>query len=412
VSDHSWQPQNLIEIAARPPEPPTIGGLLYPAKRTLISGETESLKTFLAAILAKAEMDVGLTVAWADLDAMGPGEVLSRLRALGVPDSTIAQQFLYYEPTETLKVGRLDDVCALICERAVRLFVVDAFNPMLSLHGLDPHSTSDVETFWREIATPITEAGAAPTLLDHVTKDSDRRGKYAYGSERKASGAIVHIGARTLEPLTRGGTGRTVLTTHKDRPGFLPRPTLGRLVLASDGEQITYEIEADRSRDGDKFRPTVLMERVSRTLELQDEPVSQRWVEQNVKGSGDGLRSAISCLIDEGYVAKDETKRGWKLTSQRAYRESDDPVLKWEEETASPARLHRVPDLTSVPPDPTASPRPLLTEDADARRAATASHESVATASLFSVEEVSAPLFTDAEVDDFLADLADRGGEA
>lgn len=76
---HSWQPSSLIARAAEPPEPPTIGGLLYPAKRTLLSGETESLKTWLALILAKAEMDAGYPVGWADLDAMGAAVLGGRL---------------------------------------------------------------------------------------------------------------------------------------------------------------------------------------------------------------------------------------------------------------------------------------------------------------------------------------------
>ena len=164
--EHSWAPSSLIARAANPPEPPTIGGLLYPAKRTLLSGETDSLKTWFALILAKAELDAGFSVAWADLDAMGAGELLSRLQALGVNDEVIDERFLYYEPSERLVDDLLEDVCGEIARRGIRLFVVDAFNPMLNLHGLDPGSTSDIETFWREVATPITVAGAAPTLLD------------------------------------------------------------------------------------------------------------------------------------------------------------------------------------------------------------------------------------------------------
>jgi hypothetical protein len=375
VSEHSWQPRSLIDIAAEPPEPPTIGGLLYPGKRILLSGETESCKTWLALILSKAEMDVGLAVAWADLDAMGAGELLSRLRTLDVPDETIARRFLYYEPTEALKAGRLDDVCALLRERAVRLFVIDAFNPILNLHGLDPNKTTEVETFWREVADPIAQTGAAPTLLDHVAKGADRSSKYAYGSERKASGAIVHIGFRTIEAFKRGGTGRTLLATHKDRPGFLPRPTIGRLVLVSDGERITYELEPDRSREGDKFRPTFLMERISRTLEMHTEAVSKNWVEKNVEGKTDAKRTALDCLIDEGYVARDETNRGSQLTSARPYREADDPVLKWADENAdetSPQpRPNLAPDLTSVIPDPTSPPRPPRKRGEGENRSAT-----------------------------------------
>ena len=117
-------------------------------------------------------MDAGYSVAWADLDAMGAAELLSRLRALGVDDDVIDQRFLYYEPAERLVDDVLEDVTADISERAIRLFVVDAFNPMLSLHGLDPNSTPDIETFWREVADPICRAGAAPTLLDHVAKNA------------------------------------------------------------------------------------------------------------------------------------------------------------------------------------------------------------------------------------------------
>ena len=47
-------------------------------------------------------MDAGYSVAWADLDAMGSGELLQRLRALGVRDDVIDGQFLYYEPSERL----------------------------------------------------------------------------------------------------------------------------------------------------------------------------------------------------------------------------------------------------------------------------------------------------------------------
>jgi hypothetical protein len=325
VLEHSWIPGSLISRAANPPEPPTIGGLLYPAKRTLLSGETESLKTWFALILAKAEMDAGYPVAWADLDAMGADELLARLRALGVADEVVHSMFLLYEPSERLVDGLLAEVCDEIAGRGVRLFVVDAFNPMLNLHGLDPGKTPDVETFWREIATPITQAGAAPTLLDHVTKNADGRGKYAYGSERKASGAIVHLGFEINGQFKRGGTGRAVLRTHKDRPGFLPRPTIGRLVLVSDGENVTYSLERDRSHDGDRFRPTVLMERVSRKVELEFEPVALLWIEENVTGNRDARRTAVDVLVDEGFLEESKGARGARLfRSVRPYREDED----------------------------------------------------------------------------------------
>jgi hypothetical protein len=65
---HSWHSIDLVAAAATPPEPPSIAGLLYPGKRTLFSGETESLKTWLALIIAKAEIDAGIRAIHCRLD--------------------------------------------------------------------------------------------------------------------------------------------------------------------------------------------------------------------------------------------------------------------------------------------------------------------------------------------------------
>jgi AAA domain len=357
---HSWQPIDLVLAAANPPEPPTIGGMLYPGKRTLFSGETESLKTWLALILAKAEIDAGYPVAWADLDAMGEGEILARLRLLGVPDELISRQFLYYAPDDSLTGQALEDVVAEIADRQVRLFVLDAFNGALSMHGLDPNSTPDVETFWREVAQPFCNVGAAVTLLDHVVKNADGRGKYAYGSERKASGAHVHIGFHPLGEFTRGGSGRTLLKTHKDRAGFLPRPTIGILELTSTADSVNYRLDADRSHVGDKFRPTYLMERVSEYLASQGEPVPKGQIEENVLGKAEYVRTAISVLVDEGYARQTEGKRGAQLIEfARFYREADDD-FQGDDSTSSRPRPDLVPRLLSVPdfrPRPSSPPK-------------------------------------------------------
>jgi hypothetical protein len=65
-------------------------------------------------------------------------------------------------------------------------------------------------------------------MIDHVVKNPGDRGRCAYGSERKASGAIVHLGFKALEQFGRGETGRTVITVHKGPAGF-PAEVEGRL---------------------------------------------------------------------------------------------------------------------------------------------------------------------------------------
>lgn len=344
-ADHSWKPASLLQLAANPPEPPCIGGLLYPGKRTVLSGETESMKTWLALILAKAEMDVGLSVGWVDLDAMGPGAMLERLRLLGCDDDAISERFLYYQPAESLDPAKIREIAETVADRQIRLLVVDAFNPILNLHNLDPHSTTDVETFWRTICDPISNAGAAPVLLDHVAKNQESRGKYAYGSERKATGAWVHIGFRTIETLARGGRGKSILTVHKDRNGILQRPTLGRLVISAEQSIYQYRIESDKSHDGNTFRPTVLMEKISRWLEKQTEPVSQRDIDDAVKGNHDYRRAGLDILTEEGFLQLAKGARNAKLyTSIRPYREETDGPT----DDRAPTAPDRAPNLRSI----------------------------------------------------------------
>jgi AAA domain len=356
-------PARRARARGQPAQRPTIGGLLYPGKRTLLSGETESLKTWLALILAKAEMDIGLPVAWVDLDAMGAAAIVERLRALGVSDEQTQRLFLYYEPDQLLADEALAEVCATVAERDVRVFFIDSFNPMLRLHGLDPNSTPDVEAYWQEVADPITRAGAAPTHLDHVVKNPDGRGKYAYGSERKASGAIVHVGFKPVRPLVRGSRGETLLLRHKDRPGYLPNPIIGKLVLESDGEAVAYRLEAEHGRKGDQFRPTVLMERVSEFLEAQPGPVARRAVEDGVAGKDKAKRQALDLLTAEGYATETAGPHGAQLVELvRPYREAEDELAFAEafDSTSAPPRPDLGPGLRSTPSQPTSAPDPLI----------------------------------------------------
>ncbi len=166
---HSWTVVDLVARAARPPEPPDIIGLFYPGYFHLLSGESEALKTWLALVAAAEELRAGRGVLWVDGDDVGDGAVLERLRLLGVDDDVITAKFAYMVPAEPLDQDRLADVLAAAEARACRLAVMDGFNPLLVLHGLNPDSGSDVETFYRLI-NPIRKLGAATILTDNVVK--------------------------------------------------------------------------------------------------------------------------------------------------------------------------------------------------------------------------------------------------
>jgi hypothetical protein len=130
---------------------------------------------------------------------------------------------------------------------------------------------------------------------------------------------------KKLEPLVRGGRGRARIEVHKDRPGHLERPSPGVLVLETTSTAITWRIEPDESRGAEgEFRPTNLMEKVSRWLELQSEPQSRNQIESANLGRAEYVRVAIDRLVEEGYASEFSGARGARLVRlERAFRESE-----------------------------------------------------------------------------------------
>src|SRR5262249_37427406 len=69
----------------------------------------------------------------------------------------------------------------------------------------------------------------------------------------------------------------------------------------------------------------ILMERISRALELVDEPASMNWIETNVEGKRDALRTAVTQLVADGHIEQQQGPRNSRLlTSLKPYREADD----------------------------------------------------------------------------------------
>jgi hypothetical protein len=113
---HSWKPIDLLAFVNAPPEPPSIGGLVYPGRRHVFSGEPETLKTWGALVLAAEEIQAEHEVVYVDFE-MGAREHAARLRALGLDDEQIAR-FLYIAPSEPMTdSGIAADVESLLGER-------------------------------------------------------------------------------------------------------------------------------------------------------------------------------------------------------------------------------------------------------------------------------------------------------
>lgn len=398
----TWAPlPDVLVAAATPPEPPSIltaqggGALFYPGKRHVIAGEPETLKTWIAAAAAAEVITSGRGVIWWDADGMGPGPLVERLQALGTADESIDLHLHYIAPDRPIDPPARSLLRGLIATDRVGLAVIDAFDPALELHGMSHKDGDEVQRFYRTVVDVFHAEGVATVLVDHVTKDRENRGRWSIGSQRKLAGCDVAFSVELHgEPLSRRNPKATIIISGgKDRPGWHHR-TDGRRVgqwtvdLENPGEPWTLALgrpESEVAADGG-FRPTFLMERVSRHLELAPRGLTGRQVTDEVQGKASSIRDALRVLVTEGYAHVVQAERGAQVYRHiQLFTEATDPRQKLAETcgdavgdavgrthgdapTASQRVPHRVPakhlqNPTASHRVPTASPTAGQTDD-------------------------------------------------
>jgi len=322
----SWQRVDLTaDEYARPTEPPITCGLIYRGKRHAISGPPESAKTLTALICGLEHMRAGHgPFALVDFEA---GEHATRLMLedLGASRQEIAA--VYYVAPDGPPDER--DIEAIVAA-GVTLVIIDAVAGAYDVSGLDDNKRADAERFARSWVQPLWKRDVASILLDHVTKNAEGRGKFAIGSERKIGQADVHLGLHAVKQLHRGADGLVRITTHKDRPAHLARPHAAELDLHSDPDthRISWTFRpANEDGPATEWKPTALMEKVSRYLELKSDPVSRSQIARDVTGKREYLLAAIDHLVTDGHAAETDGARNARLVlSTSPYRADNAPV--------------------------------------------------------------------------------------
>jgi hypothetical protein len=316
-----WTRTNLTVYLGLPAEIPEIAG-----RRHLVSGPGEAMKTWLCLAAAVSEIREERGVIWADLDGMGPRDIAARLMALGLTEDELATYVYFTNPDGELDKQATTELLAWASSMRCRLFVADAFTGFLVTHDLDGNIGSDVEKAWQRL-DHLCAAGIAVVLIDHVVKNADNRNGQAIGSERKGTAAHLHFDLKPLEKLARGGIGRSRVGVSRDRGAYFPRPYAGEFLVYSDANTgtITWTIRPPET-DGETFRPTGLMEKVSRFLEVNAD-VSKSAIEDGVPGKRDYVRLALDVLVNEGYVTRTQGPHSALIhTSLKSYREALDDV--------------------------------------------------------------------------------------
>jgi AAA domain len=327
----SWRPVNLEAIveadvtagaAALLPRSDGVA-ILYSGKRHLIASEPEGGKSWLAMKAAAEEIQAGHRVLYLDFEATAQ-MALERLEALGVPLRDVLEYFAYVRPDGPLDID-LDELAP-----GVALVVLDGITEAMQLLGLDPNSSMDTAKFYAMTGRPLADVGCAVLNIDHVVKDREGRGRWAIGSQHKIAGVDVAFGLETRKAFGRGIVGAvSTLRLLKDRPGYLQQHTVGARILAdvrfdSVDEHVRVELGPPQDTAAADFRPTALMERVSRYLTLNGDQTSNA-ITDGVTGKRQYVLQALRVLVEEGYVEVKPGPRQSQIHSNlRSFREDEE----------------------------------------------------------------------------------------
>lgn len=322
---HTWEPVDLTAaVDGGNVNPPPVllerddgARLLYRGKCHTIIGESESLKTWLALMACATAISDEQHVLFIDYEDSAE-EIVGRLTALGSGGKSILRFFHYVRPDEPFgKPAALVLRAAGVMPPPPHLVVIDGITEAMAAHSLDPLSNADVATFNAKLPKPFAAAGCIVASIDHVTKSREGRGSYALGAQHKKSAVdgASYI-TELIRPFGHGLHGIAKIVIAKDRPGRVrqhsPGGLAGTLHLRSEIDGSVFASIAPpkttaAGEDPEPFRPTVLMERVSRYIEATP-GLSGRAVLAAVTGKTLHLRLALELLIKEGYVSP--SKRG------------------------------------------------------------------------------------------------------
>lgn len=324
----SWEPVDLSSVLDGTHEPlqptllPRTDGqhLLYAGLVHDFHGESESGKSMVAQAETARLLKAGHRVVYIDYESTA-ATLVGRLRLMGVPGDAIRAHLSYLRPERSpADAAERDAWLALLAEPAA-LVVIDGVTEALTTMGRSTVDNDEVTLWFRQVPRRIAQAtGAAVVLVDHVTKSTEGRGRFAIGAQAKMSaldGASYAV--EVVQPLGRGMCGVLRMWVGKDREGGV-RPYCGHfraadraqlaatIVVDSTAGPITVEVQPPDGLQGTEakpFRPTFLMERLSRALEASTVPLSSNALVKTadyVAGKAEAKRKALSLLVNEGYV--------------------------------------------------------------------------------------------------------------
>ena len=198
--------------------------------------------------------------------------------------------------------------------------LIDPLSAVESALGLDfERRNTDLVRFWDALVQPITAKGVSVVLVENVGHAIEAKSR-AKGASAKSDRADLTFACA----LVASPPGLVIRTqkVRSVRAGFRRGD---EWTFARDTQTIERQTTAAND-DGDGFRPTHLMEKVSRFVEA-DPGVTVNAIKQGVSGKREYIAAAIEVLIAEGFIERHQRGQAQQHRPIRPFREDDESAL-------------------------------------------------------------------------------------
>lgn len=304
----SWRFEDLTQLASGVELPPTPTvfqredgqGLFYRGAVNDLHGEPGCGKSMLAQIATAQELKQGHDVIYIDYEDSARN-VVKRLLLLGVTGEAIVTHLHYVRPS-----AKPSSPTSLDGWKETLAYADTATLAIIDGGSMQKLALIDGISYSVDMTKPVGK-GVRGTIVIKSGKDRISEIEEHCAVSWSSNGSHLREAAR----IEINSTDPKLMRVTIARPNMMP--------------------SEDRQTKRDDFRPTGLMERISRMLEDSLEEPNQSELFKALKEDGSGARTAVmskavSLLLQEGFVSNRSGRNNRSIfKSVRPYRQIDDP---------------------------------------------------------------------------------------
>jgi hypothetical protein len=208
----------------------------------------------------------------------------------------------------------------------------------------------DYAEFVNKLVVPLARANSTTLTLDNV---GHGEGGHPRGASAKSDLNEVVFQLSAVEPFNGDTRGKVIWRRKRQR--FSGVPVAMEQVIGGGTFELPKPLDQEQEGEPKPFRPTYLMEQVSRLIETEPGK-SGRYIDEHISGKRSAVTTATQRLLEEGFFRSEPgPHRSQLYYSITPYREVEDNANGVESQwfpSGSPSGSQG----SAVPPDPVVPP--------------------------------------------------------